>query len=136
MDGSDGINRVTGTVIGAALKVHTRLGPGLLEHSYRRCLAHELRKAALKVEEEVPLNLIYDDLLVLGAYRLDLLVDDSIIIEIKTVEKLHRVHHSQLMTYLRLGQKPVGLLFNFQTKEKNFPMNTRMTYVFWEGKGK
>lgn len=113
MDGPDDINKLTGRVIGAALKVHSRLGPGLLEHTYRRCLAHELRKASLKAEEEVPLNLVYDDLLVLGAYRLDLLVDDSIVIEIKTVEKLNKVHHSQVMTYLRLGQKPVGLLFNF-----------------------
>ena len=113
MDGSIEINNLTSRIIGAALKVHSKLGPGLLEHTYRRCLAHELRKAKVKVEEEVPLDLVYDDLLVLAAYRLDLLIDDSIIVEVKAVEKLHKVHHSQVMTYLRLGQKPLGLLFNF-----------------------
>ena len=81
MDGSEEINTLTNQIIGAALKVHNRLGPGLLEHTYRRCLAHELRKAQLKVEEEVLLNLVYDDFLILGAYRLDLLVDSSIVID-------------------------------------------------------
>jgi len=113
MDGSDDVNRLSGRIIGAAMKVHTRLGPGLLEHTYRRCLAHELRKTELRVEEEVPLDLVYDDMLVVAAYRLDLLVEDLMIVEIKTVEKLSKVHHSQLMTYLRIGQKPVGLLLNF-----------------------
>ena len=113
MDGSDKINEITNRIIGAALKVHTRLGPGLLEHTYRRCLAHEIRKSAMKVEEEVILDLVYDDLLVVGAYRLDLLVEDSVVIEIKATEKLHQVHHDQVITYLRIGRKPLGLLINF-----------------------
>jgi GxxExxY protein len=115
MDGPDKINEFTNKIIGAALKVHTTLGPGLLEHTYRRCLAHEIRKFELKVEEEVILDLVYDDLLVVGAYRLDLVVEDSIVIEIKATEKLHQVHHDQVITYLRIGRKPVGLLINFHT---------------------
>jgi len=67
----------------------------------------------MKVEEEVILDLVYDDLLVVGAYRLDLLVEDSVVIEIKATEKLHQVHHDQVITYLRIGRKPLGLLINF-----------------------
>ena len=113
MDGSDDINKLTSRIIGAALKVHSKLGPGLLEHTYRRCLAHELRKAALRTEEEVLLDLLYDELLVVGAYKLDLLVEGCVVIEIKATEKLHQVHHDQVITYLRIGRKPVGLLINF-----------------------
>ena len=113
MDGSDNINALTGTAIGGAIRVHTRLGPGLLEHTYRRCLSHELRKAGLKVEEEVSLDLNYDDLQVCGAYKLDLLVEDTLIIEIKAIEKLQPVHHSQVLTYLKLGRKPICLIINF-----------------------
>lgn len=113
MDGSDQINELTGKVIGRAIRVHTRLGPGLLEHTYRRCLTYELRKAGLKVEEEVALDLTYDDLHVLGAYKIDLLVEDTLVIEIKAVEMLHSVHHSQVLTYLKLGKKSIGLLINF-----------------------
>ena len=107
------INDLTGKVIGAAIKVHTRLGPGLLEHTYRRCLAYELEKLEVKVCEEVTLDLRYEDLLVLGAYKLDLLVENVLVVEIKAVEKLQPVHHSQVITYLKLGGKPIGLLINF-----------------------
>ena len=112
MDGTI-INGLTGKVIGAAIKIHTRLGPGLLEHTYRRCLAYELEKLGLKVCQEVTLDLRYDNLLVLGAYKLDLLVDDILVVEIKAVEKLQPVHHAQMITYLKLGRKPIGLLINF-----------------------
>lgn len=107
------INDLTGKVIGAAIKVHTRLGPGLLEHTYRRCLAFELEKRQLTVCQEVTLDLKYDDLLVLGAYKLDLLVENTLVVEIKAVEKLQPVHHSQVITYLKFGNKPIGLLINF-----------------------
>lgn len=116
MDGSDEINALTGRVIGAAIKVHTTLGPGLLEHTYRRCLAFEIRKVGLRVAEEVPLNLTYDGLFVLGAYKLDLLVEDLLVVEVKAVEKLHPVHHAQILTYLKLGEKPIGLLLNFHAE--------------------
>ena len=98
------------------MTVHTRLGPGLLEHTYRRCLAYELRKLGLSVEEEVKLDLVYDDLLVLAAYKMDLVVEDSVVVEIKATSKLHPVDHSQIVTYLKLGQKPIGLLLNFHVQ--------------------
>jgi GxxExxY protein len=107
MDGTIN-NDLTGKVIGAAIRVHTRLGPGLLEHTYRRCLAYELEKLALKVCQEVTLDLRYDNLFVVGAYKIDLLVDDILVVEIKAVEKLQPVHHSQVITYLKLGRKPMA----------------------------
>jgi GxxExxY protein len=116
MDGTDQLNSLTGRIIGAAMKVHTRLGPGLLEHTYRRCLAYELRKLGLKVEEEVRLDLVYDDLLVLAAYRMDIVVENAVVIEVKTTNNLQSVHHSQIVTYLKLGQKPIGLLLNFHVQ--------------------
>ena len=113
MDGSDEVNELTGRVIGFAIKVHSKLGPGLLEHTYRRCLAYEIRRAGLRVAEELPLDLTYDGLFVLGAYKLDLLVEDLLVVEVKAVEKLHPAHHAQILTYLKLGKKPIGLLLNF-----------------------
>lgn len=115
MDGSDEINELSNAAIGAALTVHRRLGPGLLEHVYRACLAHEIGKLALKVDTEVPLALSYDELIITGVYRLDILVEGSLIIEIKAVEKVLPVHHSQLLTYLKLMKKPLGLFFNFNS---------------------
>jgi GxxExxY protein len=111
--GTEVQNKLTGQIIGSAIKVHTRLGPGLLEHSYARCLRHELEKAGLKVEAEVFLDLKYEDLTIERAYRLDLLVEDSVVLEVKAVEKLMPVHHSQVLTYLKLTGKPIGLLLNF-----------------------
>src|SRR5262245_11675995 len=113
MDGSDELNEWSNRAIGAALLVHRKLGPGLLEHVYRSCLAHEIGKAGLKVESELMLALGYDDLVIPAAYRLDLLVEGSIIIEVKAVEKVIPVHHAQLLTYLKLMKKPLGLFFNF-----------------------
>jgi GxxExxY protein len=115
MDGSSELNDWSNVVIGAALTVHRKLGPGLLEHVYRSCLAHEVSKAGLKVESELMLALSYDELIIPAAYRLDLLVEGVIIIEIKAVEKVIPVHHAQLLTYLKLMNKPLGLFFNFNT---------------------
>jgi GxxExxY protein len=113
MDGNDYINDLTGRAIGGAIRVHTRLGPGLLEQTYRRCLAYELLKEGLKVDEEVALDLNYDELQVIRAYKIDLLVEDTLIIEVKAIEKLLPVHHSQVLTYLKRGRKPIGLIMNF-----------------------
>lgn len=115
MDGSTELNDWSNMVIGAALTVHRKLGPGLLEHVYRSCLAHEIYKAGLKVESELMLALSYDELIIPAAYRLDLLVEGAIIIEVKAVEKVIPVHHAQLLTYLKLMNKPLGLFFNFNT---------------------
>ncbi len=114
--GSDELNGITYKVIGAALRVHSKLGPGLLEHAYRRCLAHEIRRAGLIAECEVWVTLEYEGLSVPEAYRMDLLVENQLVVEVKAVEKVHPVHHAQVLTYLKLGSKPVGLFFNFNAK--------------------
>ena len=107
------VNRISGAVVNAAMKVHTLLGPGLLERTYQGCLAHELRKRGLEVESQVPLPVVYEgEKLELG-YRIDLLVENRIIVEIKCVEAVHPVHQAQLLSYLRLSGRHVGLLINF-----------------------
>jgi GxxExxY protein len=113
LTGTEEQNRLTGKIIGLAIRVHTRLGPGLLEHSYLRCFRYELEKAGLNVQTEVFVDLRYDDLIVERAYRLDLLVENLVVVEIKAVEKVLPVHHSQVLTYLKLTGKPIGLLLNF-----------------------
>jgi GxxExxY protein len=100
-------------IIGLAIKVQRALGPGLLESAYRTCLAHELQIAGHKVEVEKPLEIRYEGLVIPQAYRLDIVVNDSLILEIKTVEKLLKVHEAQLFTYLRFSGKQIGLLLNF-----------------------
>lgn len=107
---------ITECIIGCAIKVHQQLGPGLLESAYTACLQHELLKAGLTVEREKPIPLYYDDLKIDCAYRLDLLVDDTVVVEVKAVEKFEDVHLSQLITYLRLTECEVGLLINFNVK--------------------
>jgi GxxExxY protein len=109
----ENVNDLTGTIIGAAIRVHSTLGPGLLEHAYKRCLAYELELGGVGVRTELELSLKYRDLVIPGAYRLDLMVENTIIVEIKAVEKLLPVHHSQVLTYLKLTGKPLGLLMNF-----------------------
>ena len=109
----DQINDCTGHVVDAAMRVHSALGPGLLESAYQACLAHELRKRGLQVLVQIPVPIIYDGVSIELAYRLDLLVDDIVIVELKTVTKLLPIHEAQLLSYLRLGRKPVGLLINF-----------------------
>lgn len=116
LDGPDELHALTGWIIGAAIKVHTILGPGLLEHAYSACLSYELRKAGFSVLSEIPLALQYEDLTIGGAYRIDALVEDTVIVEVKAIEKVLPVHHAQLLTYLKLSQKKVGLLLNFNVK--------------------
>ena len=98
---------------GAAFRVHTALGPGLLESSYETALAHELRKRGEQVETQVGLPMIYDTVRLDVGYRIDLLVNDLVILEIKSVETLTNVHYKQLLTYLKLSGKKLGLLMNF-----------------------
>lgn len=109
-------NEVTERIIGCAIKVHQQLGPGLLESAYTACLQHEIQKSGLRVEREKPVALCYDDLRIDCAYRLDLLVDETVIVEVKSVEKLEDIHVSQLITYLKLEDCQVGLLINFNVK--------------------
>ena len=109
-------NEITGQILTAAFKVHTDLGPGLLESAYQACLVHELRKAGLVVEIEKPLPLVYDDIKLDCGYRIDLLVENEVVVELKTVEAFRDVHLAQVLTYLRLSGKHVGLLLNFYVK--------------------
>lgn len=107
------INEVTRQVIAAAMKVHSTLGPGLLESTYEACTQHELRKAGLKVQAQVQLPVTYDGLKLDLGYRIDLLVEDLVIVELKAVDTFNAVHEAQLISYLKLSGKNVGLLINF-----------------------
>jgi GxxExxY protein len=100
-------------VVDAAFKIHTTLGPGLLESAYEACLAHELTKRGYQVERQKPQPIIYDGLQIEVGYRLDILVNGEVILELKAVEQLLPIHHAQLMTYLKLSGKTLGLLINF-----------------------
>lgn len=106
-------NIISNKVIGAAIEVHRTLGPGLLESAYQDCLKHELNRIGLEFESESPVALNYKGLIVGEAYRLDLLIENKVIIELKTVSKLLDIHKTQLLTYLRLTNKKLGLLINF-----------------------
>lgn len=106
-------NPLSNTIIGCALNVHKALGPGLLEFSYQECLYYELIKAGLKVEKQKALPLIYEEVKLECGYRIDLLVENKVIIEIKSVDALNDVHIAQLLTYLKLSNCKLGLLMNF-----------------------
>lgn len=109
-------DQISKIILDCAFKVHTKLGPGLLESTYRACLAYELRKAGLEVEEEKALPLIYDEIKLECGYRIDLLVNSRVIVELKTVEAFNEVHTAQVLTYLKLSGCHIGLLINFYTK--------------------
>ena len=109
-------NQITREIIDSAYKVHSTLGPGLLESAYRKCLVYELKKKGLFVEEEKPLPLIYDDIKLELGYRIDILVEKKIVVELKTVDFFNEVHFAQILTYLRLSDNNIGLLLNFYTR--------------------
>ena len=106
-------NQISAIILDAAIAVHTALGPGLLESSYLACLVYELVARGLKVQTQVPLPINYRGVLIDAAYRLDLVVDDLVIIELKAVERLMPIHEAQLLSYLKLSGKRLGLLINF-----------------------
>jgi GxxExxY protein len=110
------INEISGIVVDAAMKVHTALGPGLLENAYEACLLHELRKRGLKTNAQVPLPVVYDGIPVEVGYRLDLLVENAVILELKAVERLLPIHDAQLLSYLKLSGLKLGLLINFNVQ--------------------
>ena len=109
-------DRLTGEVIGAAIEVHRHLGPGLLESAYATCLAHELSKRGLCFEQEKPLPIVYKDVKLDAGYRLDLLVEGQVVVEVKAVDELGPIHEAQLLSYLRLGGFRRGRLINFHAK--------------------
>ena len=106
-------NELSRIVFDCALKVHQTLGPGLLESAYEECLFFELKKSGLKIEKQKPLPLIYEEINLEIGYRLDILVENKLILEIKSVDALNEIHFSQLLTYLKLTNCKLGLLINF-----------------------
>jgi GxxExxY protein len=110
-------NEIGERLIGCAIKVHRALGPGLLESAYEVCLAHELQKAGMRFERQRALPVEYDGLKIVAGYRMDLLVENKVVAELKTVDRLTDVHVAQLLTYLRLGGFKLGYLLNFNVVE-------------------
>ena len=108
-------NQISKIIIGRAIEVHKQLGPGLLESAYQECLSFELKQAGLKVRKEVPMPIVYKEVKLDHGYRMDLLVEEKVVVEIKTVEAFTDVHLAQVLTYLKLGNYKLGLLLNFYT---------------------
>lgn len=106
-------NRITRLIVDSAYKVHSTLGPGLLESVYTLCLAHEMAKAGLAFRQEVGVPVVYDEVRFEAGFRLDFLVEETVVVELKAVEAVHPVHEAQLLTYLKLTERRVGLLINF-----------------------
>jgi GxxExxY protein len=109
-------NDITGQIIDAAIKVHRALGPGLLESAYEACLMYELNKRGLIVRNQVALPVKYEDVVIEVGYRIDLLVAESVIVELKSVEEVVPIHKAQLLSYLKLSGKKIGLLINFNVE--------------------
>jgi GxxExxY protein len=107
------LNKISETIIGAAIQVHRVLGPGLLESAYKACLAHELGKRGLAVEQEKPVPLVYEAVKLECGYRMDLLVERSVVVEVKSVDALAPIHEAQTLSYLRLSGCKLALLINF-----------------------
>ena len=107
------INSITNLIIGCAIEVHKHLGPGLLESAYEECMAFELEKAGLSFVRQKATPVVYKNIKLNCGYRIDLLVENSVIIELKTVDEFNPVHEAQVLTYLKFSEKPIGLLINF-----------------------
>ena len=110
------VNSLTEAVIGAAMRVHSALGPGLLESAYEACVCHELVKAGFSVQRQLALPVVYDGIKIDAGYRIDLIVNNLLIVELKCVERIVGVHEAQLLSYLKLSGKNVGLLINFHVR--------------------
>jgi GxxExxY protein len=110
------LNKITYEIIGCAYKVHSELGPGLLESTYEVCLEYELLQKGYRVQRQLALPVVYNDVKLDAGYRIDLLVEDEVIIELKSVEAVLPIHEAQLLTYLKLSGKKLGLLINFNVK--------------------
>jgi GxxExxY protein len=109
------LNDITGQIVDAAMRVHEALGPGLLESAYQACLAHELRKRSLGIVVQHPLPIVYDGFTFDIGYRMDFVVENKVVVELKAVTEVVPVHKAQLLSYLKLGKYPVGLLINFHS---------------------
>ena len=111
------LNKISYDVIGCAYKVHSKLGPGLLESTYQICLEYELKKLGYFVESEKSLPVVYDEIKLEVGYRIDLIVNNSVIVELKSVEAINEVHIAQILTYMKLSKVKLGLLINFNVKD-------------------
>ena len=107
------INEISGIILDCSYRIHSKLGPGLLESVYEECLAYEFKRNNLKFQRQLGLPLVYDDIQLECGYRCDFLVEDKIVIELKAVDALNEVHMAQVLTYLKLTKCPLGLLINF-----------------------
>lgn len=107
------LNEITRHIIGCAIEVHRLLGPGLLESAYEECLIFELNKKGLNIERQQPVPVIYKDIKLDFGYRIDILVERTVIIELKSIESINPVHEAQVLTYMKFAEKPIGLLINF-----------------------
>ncbi len=107
------LDEITEKIIGCAIRVHRTLGPGLLESTYEVCLAHELNKLGMSVQSQVALPVVYDGIRLDAGYRIDLLVENEVIVELKAVDSIHPIHEAQVISYLKLSGKKIGLLINF-----------------------
>lgn len=116
MTEKDFLNKITDTIIGSAIEVHRTLGPGLMESAYEACLVFELAERGMNVEQQKPLPIVYRDVKLDCGYRLDILVEKSVIVEVKVVDHIAPIHKAQLLSYLRLSGCKVGLLINFNVK--------------------
>ena len=106
-------NEISGIIIGKAIEIHKKFGPGLLESAYEACLIHELTGYGFAVEQQKPMPLVYKEITLEQGYRMDLLIENKVVVEIKHVEAFMEVHFAQILTYLRLGNYQLGLLINF-----------------------
>ena len=113
----DRVNGITERIIGAAIEVHRALGPGLLESTYQACLVYEMRQQQIEIESEKILPVVYKGVTLDCGYRIDLLVERTVIVELKAVEELAPIHEAQILSYLKLSGCPVGLLINFNVRQ-------------------
>lgn len=111
------VNSLTQKIIGESIFVHKELGPGLLESAYQKCLFHRLNSIGLSIETEKPLPIFFDNMHLDCGYRLDLVVENTVVVEIKSIKRLKDIHLAQMITYLKLGKYPFGLLINFNEKK-------------------
>ena len=107
------INQITEKIIGCAIEVHKNIGPGLLESAYEECLAFDLQNTGLKVERQKAVPVIYKEIKLDCGYRIDILVEDTVVVELKTVDSINPVHVAQILTYMKFAKKRIGLLINF-----------------------
>lgn len=110
------VNEITHDILDSAFKIHTALGPGLLESAYQACLCYELKKKGYKVESEKLLPLVYEEVKLDCGYRIDILVENQVVVELKTIEQFSEVHQAQILTYMKLSKSKYGLLINFNVK--------------------